>query len=293
MKVSLIFPNINIGRLQKISNFPTLGLGYLAAATKKAGYDVSVIDASALNLKYKQLKKKLEDFNPDVIGITANISLAYRGLETSRVIQHYFPNKIIVFGGPWPSSAYKMLLRRKFCNYVIVGEGEIAFIDLLARLKIGEIPIGVPGVAYLDEKTNKIQLESPCAIEDLDALPFPAWQFFPSPHKYFQRTKGKIFYPVMTSRGCPYRCNHCTKLIHGYKIRFRSIENVIDEIRYLKEQFNADEILVVDDNFSFDLKRAETIIDEIIRNEFNMHIQFCNGLRADTLTPNWLELQIL
>jgi len=291
MKVALIFPNYNLGRILKISFHPPLGLAMLAAVTEKAGYDISVIDAAALNLTYERLIAKLKDFNPNVIGITTNIILASRSLELSRLIQRQLPNVKLVFGGPWASTVYEMLLRKKFCDYVIVGEGEYAFIELLKALEKDSLPEKYPGIAYLDPKTKTIQLTPACPIEDLDELPFPAWHLLPPSKKYFYNplVSGKTFYPIMTSRGCPYQCNHCTKIIHGKIVRFRSVENVIKEIQYLKERFSLDELLIIDDNFTINPKRAEEICDAIIKNNFNIRISFSNGVRADTLTPKLVK----
>ncbi|NVM52171.1 MAG: B12-binding domain-containing radical SAM protein [Candidatus Helarchaeota archaeon] len=289
MKVALLFPNTNINRTIKIPFHPPYGLAILAAVVERAGYDVSVIDAVALNLNNKDLMTNLKEINPDVIGITTNILLAIRSLELCRLIQRQMPNVKLVLGGPWASAVYEMLLRKKYCDFVIVGEGEQSFIELMKALENGELPEKSPGITYLDLATNSIKLEPPCPTEDLDALPFPAWHLFPSPKKYLTHRRGKIFYPIMTSRGCPYQCNHCTKIIHGIKVRFRSVENVIAEIRYLKERFSIDEITIIDDNFTVNKKRAEKIIDEIIKNKFNLHIQFSNGLRADTLTPKFVR----
>ncbi len=284
MKVVLIFPNINLGKILKISLHPPLGLAYLAAATEKAGYEIIVIDAAALNLNNKELILKLKNIKPDVIGITTNILLSLRSLELSKLIRKELPQIKLIFGGPWASAVYKKLLRNKICNYTIVGEGEHAFIELLRRIENGDYPEKIPGVAFLNKKDNSIQLEPSCPIEDLDTLPFPAWHLLPPSRKYFFNSRKRNFYPIMTSRGCPYHCNHCTKIIHGNKIRYRSIESVLNEIRYLKEKFSLEELLIIDDNFTLNKKRAEKILTEIIKNDFNILIQFSNGVRADTLS---------
>ncbi|NVM52168.1 MAG: B12-binding domain-containing radical SAM protein [Candidatus Helarchaeota archaeon] len=290
LRIALIFPNINyLGKIIKVSLVPPLGLAYLAAVVEKAGYNVSVIDASALNLNDDKLMAKLKEFKPDVIGITTNILLSLQNLHLSRLIQRQMPTVKLVFGGPWASAVYEMLLRKSFCDYVIVGEGEHAFLELLKALEKGESPKKKSGISYLDPITKSVQLEPPRPIEDLDTLPFPAWHLFPSPKKYFFHTRKKVFYPITTSRGCPYQCNHCTKIIHGTRVRFRSVKNVINEIRYLKEKFSASELLIVDDNFTVNKKRAEKILDEIIRNNFKLLLNFGNGLRADTLNQHLIR----
>jgi len=287
MNVALIFPNISLGKILKSPSHPPLGLAYLAAVAEKAGYDVVVIDAAALNLNYSELMAKLKKIKPDIIGITTNISSASHSLILCRLIRKQMPSVKLVLGGPWASATYEILLKKKFCDFVVVGEGEVAFVELLKHLEKCLTPLKVPGIAYLND--DIIQLEPPCLIENLDAIPFPAWHLLPSPKKYLLHVRRKIFYPVMTSRGCPFHCNYCTKIIHGNRLRFRSIENVIAEIRYLKDKFSVEEIAIVDDNFTLNAKRAEKICEAIIKNNFNILIQFSNGVRADTLTPNLIR----
>ena len=104
MKVALIFPNINLGRILKISSHPPLGLAYLAAAVEKAGYDVDVIEAAALNLNHSELIAKLKNINPDLSGITNNILSASQSLTLCRLIRQQIPSVKLVLGGPWASA---------------------------------------------------------------------------------------------------------------------------------------------------------------------------------------------
>lgn len=287
MKVTLIFPNINLGKILRISSHPPLGLAYLAAAVEQAGHEIIVIDAAALNLNYSQLITRLKNETPDIIGISTNILSAAQSLVLCRLIRKQVPSIKLVMGGPWASAVYDMLLKKRYCDFVVVGEGEIAFTALLEKLEKGAIPSNIPGVAYLNN--NSVELEPPCFIDNLDELPFPAWHLLPPPKKYLFHARRNVFYPIMTSRGCPFRCNHCTKIIHGNKVRLRSIENVIAEILYLKDKFNVKEISIIDDNFTLNAKRAEKICDEIIKRKLDILIQFSNGVRADTLTPRLIR----
>jgi anaerobic magnesium-protoporphyrin IX monomethyl ester cyclase len=147
----------------------------------------------------------------------------------------------------------------------------------------------VEGLTYKNDAGELVVTPDRPAIDDLDALPYPAWELFPPSKKYRFLHRGAPFYPVMTSRGCPFDCIHCTKAVHGYKFRPRSVENVISELRYLKNRFNAHEIFIIDDIFNNDLARAERILDEIIKNDFNFHIKFSNGIRADKLPKRFVK----
>jgi radical SAM superfamily enzyme YgiQ (UPF0313 family) len=96
-------------------------------------------------------------------------------------------------------------------------------------------------------------------------------------------------YPLLTSRGCPFDCLNCTKIIHGYKLRYRSIENIIAELRYLKE-IGAKEIIIEDDMFNFDLNRMKKMLMAIIKADLGLKFQLSNGIRADRIDKLFAEL---
>lgn len=286
MKVFLIFPNIFLGNYLRL-NIPIhspLSLGYLGAVLRDEGHDVKIIDASAENTSLKKLVDEIQDFSPDVIGISANISTSQKAVLTAGYIKKAFPDKKLIMGGPWSTIEHKMLLNEGIADLIVIGEGETTIVELLENIDHPERWPGIAGIAYLEKGKKIKKTDAREFIEDLDSLPFPAWDLLPPSKKYNFSHRKRPFYPIMTSRGCPFDCIHCTKLIHGYKMRYRSIENVIAEIRHLKDQYNVKEIFIIDDNFTVNAKRAERILDEIIKNDFNIVFKFTNGIRADTVT---------
>jgi anaerobic magnesium-protoporphyrin IX monomethyl ester cyclase len=291
LKVVLINPNINVHRtIVKNTSHPPLGLAYLAAVLEKNNINVTVLDAFALKINYSQLQKYLKKNNPDVIGITGNIASCSVACQTAVIIRKTLPGSKIIFGGPWPSIDFEYILKNGFADYVVIGEAEHTLPELLEKIKNNKPVINVKGISYKNRGDSVITTRPRELIVNLDDLPFPAWHLFPSPDKYYFYSYSKIFYPVTTSRGCPHDCIYCTKYIHGYKMRYRSVENIIDEIRYLKDRFSVEQIQIVDDNFLFDQKRAELICGEIIKRKFNLKIEFSNGLRAEKLTAHLAQL---
>ncbi|MHA1684249.1 MAG: B12-binding domain-containing radical SAM protein [Promethearchaeota archaeon] len=285
MKILLLFPNyLQNFFLISASFYPPLGLAMIAGALKKAGHEVVVIDATASRMNIPVLLKRIDDVNPDIIGITANIAFARKALLTGRLIKKHFGNIPIIFGGPWSTVRYDWLLKDNACDFVVIGEGETKIVELVRFLEGGGDASKVRGIAFKEGGTI-VKTPDQEYCNNLDGLPFPAWELFPGHSHYFWNPKGKRYYPVMTSRGCPYGCINCTKLIHGYRMRYRSVGNVMDEIRYLHENFKADEIIFIDDGFNHDINRAEEICDEIMKLDFKVHLRFTNGLRADKITP--------
>lgn len=287
LKICFIFPNIFLGIYLKIniSIHQQLGFGYMSSVLRDAGYDVSVIDAAADNLSLPGLIKRLKKLNPDAIGITTNISSSRKAVMTARFIKANLEPVPIIMGGPWATTEFEKILKSKIADYVVRGEGERTIVELLRDFQNKTKLRDVKGIAFLDDDGIIVKTPDRECIEDLDSLPFPAWDLFPPSKKYQSSCTKLPFFPIITTRGCPYDCIHCTKIIHGYMYRKRSIKNVIEEIKYLKEKFNVKELFIVDDNFNLDIDRAEKIMDEIIKNKFDILIKFPNGIRADRLTP--------
>ncbi len=291
LKACLIFPNIYLGNYFAITtpiHIP-LGLGYLSAVLREAGHDVLVIDAAAEKLSLPKLVKRLGVINPDVIGITTNISSSRIAIMTARFIKKNLRHIPIIMGGPWATIEYEKVLQKNIADYVVVGEGERTIVELLTTIRDPARLKDVNGIAFKDKEGSIVKTKARECITDLDSLPFPAWDLFPPSKKYNFSHRKKPFFPIMTTRGCPFDCIHCTKVVHGYTYRKRSIENVIQEIRYLKEKFNIKELFIIDDCFNLDLGRAEKILDEIIASKFDLNIKFSNGIRADRITPRFAQ----
>ncbi|MBD3188481.1 radical SAM protein [Candidatus Bathyarchaeota archaeon] len=285
MRVALIFPNyLDTFFMVSASAHPPLGLAMIATMVQEAGHEVMVIDATAERLNTHRLLEKIEKFSPDIIGITTMVSFARRAVVTGKWIKARLNDIPVIYGGPWATVEFKEILSSGAGDYVAIGEGEHTVVELLSCLKRGESLHEVKGLAFLHEGEIITTPPRPYC-ENLDALPFPNWSLFPKPRHYFFDSKGTTFYPIMTSRGCPLGCIHCTKKIHGYKIRYKSVERVIAEIAFLHGRFHADEIIIADDNFNHDIDRAEEICDGIMKLDFKIHLRFSNGIRADKLTP--------
>lgn len=286
MKVSFIFPNGFLGRRFRwdVPMHPPLSLAYLASITKEAGHDVQVVDAMAENLGLKPLFSRLNRFHPDVIGITANVSVSRKAELTARYAKKLFPRAVVIMGGPWSTIEYEKVMDLGDADIVVLGEGEETLRELLGCIHAPKKWHLVKGIAFRDESGKVVLTPRRQFIENLDSLPFPSWELFPDTRKYNFNTRGNPFYPVMTSRGCPYDCMHCTKVVHGYKYRMRSPENVLAELEYLKERFNVKVISFVDDTFTQDVSRAEKILDGMIQRRLGIKFMFSNGVRADTIT---------
>lgn len=251
---------------------PSVGLAYLASSLEKNGIKVKIIDCQ-IDRKYKQ--KIIESLKyHGIIGIYINVGTISSGLEIANLIRENSPNAKIIMGGPEATAIYSKLIP-KYADIVVIGEGEQTIVELMQT----DILSTIKGIAYWDGGI-KINQQRPL-INDLDKLPYPAWHLFDL-KKYRFGTIRNPYVGIMTSRGCSYQCVYCTKIIHGFNIRLRSLENVINEIDWVKKNYNIREIEVWDDIFTFYPERVKDFCKMIIGREYkDLRFSLPGGIRAD------------
>ncbi|MCL1977940.1 MAG: B12-binding domain-containing radical SAM protein [Candidatus Bathyarchaeota archaeon] len=245
-----------------------MGLAYLAAVLEEKGNQVAVLDCSAEGIDQNQLKQKLVEFNPDVIGISSMTPMVLSTMMAAKGAKEACPNATIVLGGPHATFMDKEILAAEPAVDVIVrGEGEVTFAELTKRIINGVGLNSADGITYRHQG-QIVQNPNRDYIQNLDDLPFPAYKHFPL-EKY--RLFGKLFFPVITSRGCPFQCNFCTtSRILGRQYRVRSPQNIVHELELLKRDYSADSFTFYDDTLTLDKKRLCDICDEIKRRKLNI-----------------------
>lgn len=245
-----------------------MGLAYLAAVLEEKGNQVTVFDCIAEGIDQNQLKQKLSEFNPDVVGISSMTPMALSTMMAARGAKEACPNTTVVLGGPHATFMDKDILASEPSVDVIVrGEGEITLAELTQRIVNGVGLNSADGITYRHQG-QIVQNPDRGYIQNLDDLPFPAYKHFPL-EKY--RLFGKLFFPVITSRGCPFQCNFCTtSRILGKQYRVRSPKNIGHELELLKREYDADSFTFYDDTLTLDKKRLYDICDEIKSRKLNI-----------------------
>jgi radical SAM superfamily enzyme YgiQ (UPF0313 family) len=242
----------------------------------------------------------VQEVQPAVVGITANttqITAAWRDAELVRSTS----DAQIVLGGPHPTSLPEESAAKPFIDVVVRGEGEATWLDLLAAWDLGEEPMAAPnsdsatgllgqsiaGITYrnaADIVTSTADRPS-IPVEELNSMPLPAWHLFEiDRYTNLQPTVDQVdgpSLPILTSRGCPYRCSYCSQ-IGPRRWRSRSVESVVDEWRWLVNVQSAAEIGVLDDSFNINRQRVLDICQALVSEGLN-HIPWImiNGIRAN------------
>jgi radical SAM superfamily enzyme YgiQ (UPF0313 family) len=215
----------------------------------------------------------------------------WQAAEIARIVKQQCPNIIIIVGGPHISSmGLETLQRFKAFDYAVVNEGEAVLPALLTAIEQNNNLDTVNGIIY---RVNNIAIQTPPAptINDLDSLPFPAWDLLPNfPNTYLPAIYDYPQGPVATmvaSRGCPFLCKFCDTSTFGARVRAYTPQTVFNMMKHLKQQYGIKHIQFVDDLFLASKVRALELCDLLIDNKLNMSWS-CTA-RVDTVKPNVLK----
>jgi len=276
MKVVLI--RTNAPALQLV---PPLGIGYISAYLNKHGIDTVIIDGLRDKIDNKTILDMVLKEKPDAVGITCLTAVYNEVMDMSNLIKQH--NFICIIGGVHPTFLpYQTLVDSK-ADFVICGEGEKSFYELAKNNFVNN---GIKGVYSLDNlKDENQKIEFSEALQDLDEVPMPSWDKL-LPHKYIGKPAGLIYKKtpigyIMTSRGCPSNCTFCANPeFFRRDVRFRSIENVIEEMLELKNKYGIKEIKFIDDNLVLRKDRILKLCDLIKKNKINIPWACPSGLKA-------------
>ena len=272
---------------------PPLGLGSLASYLRREGHRVSLLDLNLTHMPQDQFEKHLLELNPDLVGISAMSTGTVAVRELISLINSRV-NTPVVVGGAEASALPEHTLRFTGADFVAVGEGEVTLAELVSTLDGAGGVQDVLSLGYLDGDEFKLNRRREL-IEDLDSLPFPAWDMIP-PRNYriapvISAAKRFPIAPILTTRGCPFSCTFCAgHVIWGKTYRRRDPSLVVDEIEMLLNDYGVREIFISDDNFNLKTSHAVMFCKEILRRKLDFTWSCPNGLRVDLLSRELLEL---
>ncbi len=294
VKVALINPRWRTSKLYGFKFlghgiFMPIGLAYIAGYLDSKGINAQFIDAEAEKLSNLDVLNRVKNFRGDIVGITCATSTFPYALSLSTLLKQHL-NIPIVFGGVHATQSPKDVLKHNEIDFVIMGEGEITFYELVKEVLGNGNFKDVKGLAYKDKNGIHIN-ESREFIQNLDDLPMPLYKGVPikkyKPYAY-QPTQSLPFMTLFSSRGCPFNCIFCeTKVMCGKKVRYHSPERVIEDILYLKSKFGVRNFQFFDDTLTVNKKRVEKICELIKEN--NLDISWNCLSRVDTVNADLLK----
>lgn len=261
-----------------IPAYPPMGLAYLAAVLDK--YNVNILDMPKTGMDFSGFKRYIENNGYDVVLFTATTPVIHTVSILSKIVKGVSKDIITIVGGPHATAIpERTLAENEALDIVVIGEGEMTIKELIDFLNHNKDLGKVKGICY--RKNNKIiRTEPRPLIQNLDYLPFPRHDLLGLESYTYWSQHGKKFAAIMTSRGCPQLCSFCSRGSFGVFFRRRTVENVMNEIKWLAEM-GVDELHLIDDNFTLVKETANKILEEIIKNYPSMHLALINGIRVD------------
>ena len=250
--------------------------------------DVKIIDLDIGNDPSKELLNTINDFHPDIVATSAKTPDYFSVRSLMKSVKECSSGIKTIVGGVHVTACPDEVAQESCFDIVVAGEADTVMPEILSSLPLEKIPGLILRQSGTGEKifTGRRQF-----IENLDELPFPAWQLFDIT-KYKNSRISSRQNPVghiETSRGCMAQCNFCSKLTFGSRLRVKTPRRVVDEMEYmLKIGFK--EIHVADDSFTQDIERAKEVCREIIRRGLKFPWALISGVRVNMVDFEFLSL---
>lgn len=261
-----------------IAALAPLNLAELASAILAVGVDCQILDLQLSSNPYQEIETTIKSYRPQIVGLTFTSLLYQEAKDIASFIKKLDPKVYILAGGTHATIFSKEVLQASDIDLVVRGEGDYTIQEIVK----GTPPENIKGITYKTTDGAIVSNPNQPLIQNLDTLPLPAWHLLDTSIYHFPRpfTKKSPAGPIMTSRGCLYACKYCSNAIFGRTYRAKSVARVIEEFELLlKSGFQ--EIMVLDDMFAMDLKRAKAICDEVIKRKFTFPWQIETGLRVN------------
>jgi len=269
--------------------FPVLSLATIAAQARKDGHKVEILDLSFRDFNPHDILNHVKKNSYDIVGFTGTTPLFPQVIQLSKGIKELNPKIFTVGGGPHCSALPEKSIEEASLDAICMGEGDFT----LAQIANGVPLKDISGLVY---RNNGTIVRNPHRdwIKDLDDLPMPAWDLFDL-EEYLPHTSHLLAErpPVCffeTTRGCVFKCDYCaSKITKGSTLRKKSVDRVIEEIKYMKS-FGFNEFFIVDDIFTTDVERTKEICKRIIDEKIDMAWQCQNGIRVDAGDQEMFDL---
>ena len=302
MKVLIIVPQCR----PEPTFYPPYGALYIASWLIQNGHEAEIFNMDVNRYSVSDMIDKLNEYHPDVIGISGIVSTSYKYVkQIARAIKEEMENIPVILGGQL-SRAADIVLKNTAVDYVVIGEGEVIILSLLAAIEEQLLISDVKGIAYINN--GEVRYTAPGdQIRDLDSLSFPMWELIEmdkylidpldrwgsfikagakfSNHFYENIEDGVKSFTIMTGRGCSDWCTFCSRNMKG--LRKHSQDFILNMIEYLKNTYNVTYFVFGDESFISNKKWVYEFIDKLKAR--NLQIAFyVLGARVDTVDRNLL-----
>lgn len=275
---------------------PRLGILTLASILRQKfpGIDIHYCDMAFECLEAEDLRTKIRQLNPDFVGLSAMLPFAHVFHQVTKVVKEEAPNCRLLGGGPYLSSAARRALEDPCLDVGVLFEAEETLPELLTAMIEKRDLSEIQGIAFRNE-AGEIHLTTPRPmVKDLNEVPWPAIDLinldqYKKAYRIICPPLKSM--PVFSSRGCSYECTYCHNL-SGKTVRWRSAENVFEEMSFYYREHGVREFFFWDDIFNLNIKRAHKICDLILESGMKIRFSFPRGMRGDILTFDLIDKMV-
>ena len=273
-----------------VSSVIPLSLGYLKSnVAHPDNFEIRILDCSLLDITSDSLlfKDCIRNFGPKVVGITTWSPMYDEALRCARVAKSIDADIATAMGGPHPSGYWENVIKNEEIDFVFRGESENDFSLFLDRMFEGRTDFDdIEGLVFKDEDGTVVGGKVIGLVEDLDSIKLPDYEVIELPtyiergYKYLTRESYNA--PIWATRGCPYRCEFCASpMISGKAVRKHSPKYLVDWIHHLKARYGIKHVNIIDDNFTFHVKYAKEVCNDLIAANLQVTISTPNGIRMN------------
>lgn len=271
---------------------PPIGLLSIAGYLESKGHLVKIIDPLACEYDEKKTSAYLKKEKFELIGISTFTNTVVDTYYSANFCKKILKNVKIVVGGFHATALPLQTMNEcKDIDFLIIGEGELTMGELVSFLETGEPKINkIKGLVYRKKNNQLVVNDKRDLIDDINILPFPAYhlldmsKYIPHPTQY----KLLPSFPVIAQRGCPFNCAFCSAhLVHGKKIRKKTVKNLISEISLLINKYKAKGIHFQDSTFTVDRNYIINFCKEVIKQ--NLEFKWDINTRVDCIDNELLN----
>ncbi len=278
VKVTLVYPYFHSRKDTSIFRFPPLGLGYIASALRRSGVETELVDGTFTTLD--ETVSRVKHLRPQIVGIYSMFSMNKASREVARRLRGHCD--LLVAGGPLPSLGPADFL--DVFDIAAIGEGERTMVEIAQSFEKKKPISDVKGIAYKDAGRLRISPPRECT-NDLDSLAFPSRDLFENElyKRHYRKRFGYTVSPLITSRGCPFSCNFCSRPVFGTTFRTRSPQNIVAEVEEITD-LGYDRVWFADDCFTLNPTHLKLVCDLLVQKQIGIEWECLS--RVDTLNAD-------
>lgn len=292
MRILLLHPNYHSGGAEIAGNWPPAWVAYLTGYLKDGGYtDITFVDAMTHHLDEEQVRAKIVELQPDVVGCTAITPAIYKAERLLQIAKEVKPDTVTVLGGIHGTFMYPQVLKEApWIDAIVRGEGEQVFLNLVRAVDNGSFARdrnSVRGIAFADGEGKVIATAAEPTIEDLDRVA-PDWSILDWGKYIYIPMNRRVAIPNF-ARGCPFTCSFCSQWKFWRDYRVRDPIKVVDEIENLVKNHDVGFFILADEEPTIHRKKFIQFCEELIKRKLDVlwgiNTRVTDILRDEKLLP--------